>query len=383
MDKKETGILIISPFFRPNVGGAEAHLDDLCEYLRHHNYRVYVLTYQPLTTRVKGESLEIKDNLEIHRISWFGHNWFHKLEPYALLEFLYLTPGLLIGAFFYLLKNRDKIGVIYAYGLTAAIVTRFINRIFKKRMVVGTCAVYNFKAGTLKSKIVRWILSGFNRILPLANVSKRDLMNTGLAEDNMQVYNLWIDPSRFPEKGREESKRLVGLAERFIVLFVGRLIEIKGVRLIISIAKEVDKNINFVIIGDGPLAGELRRECQMYENIHFAGRVSEEHLNLYYRASDIFVIPSQYEECFGKVIIEALYCGTPVIGARKGAIPSVIDKTVGRVIEPTEGNFKNQIEYFYKNQDELKSLKANCQNYTVTNFSHKNAEAIAQAFKGC
>lgn len=383
MKNQEKNVLIISPFFRPNIGGAEAHLDDLCEYLRKNEFNVSVLTYQPLTTRAKGEKKEIKDCLEIRRISWFGHNWFHKLEPYVVLEFFYLTPRLFFGALFYLLDNGDKVDLVYAYGLTAAIITKFINWIFRKPVVSGTCAVYNFKTETLKSKLIYWILKDFNKILPLAEVSKRDLMNTGLSDKKMQVYNLWVEPFRFPEKTREECKKAVGLADRFIVLFVGRLIEIKGIRVIISAAKEVNKKINFVIVGDGPLADDLRKECKSFSNIHFVGRVSEEYLNLYYRSSDIFVIPSQYEECFGKVIIEALYCGTPVIGSNKGAIPDVISEKVGRVIEPSAENFKLEIEYLYQNQGILNEMKERTREYVLDNYSIKNAEEIAEVFKEC
>src|SRR3990167_5897303 len=135
MDKP--GVLILSPFFSPNIGGVETYLDDLCEYLIKQNYRIYVVTYQPLTTRCKGLKVEKKGELEIRRITWFGHNWFHKLEPYPLLEFLYLMPYLFIYTFFFLLMSHKKIDVIHAHGITVAFITKFLVKIFKKRAVMS------------------------------------------------------------------------------------------------------------------------------------------------------------------------------------------------------------------------------------------------------
>ena len=56
--KAKLGILMICPFFRPNVGGVETHLNDLCEYLKKRGHRVFVVTYQPLMTDMKAENLK-------------------------------------------------------------------------------------------------------------------------------------------------------------------------------------------------------------------------------------------------------------------------------------------------------------------------------------
>ena len=173
MKKGLASILILSPFFRPNIGGVETYLNDLCEYLRRENYTVFVITYQPLTSRARGLKVEKEDGLEIRRILWLGHNWFHKLEPYPVLEFLYLTPCLFVYTFFFLLKNHRKIDVIHAQGLNAAFIARFLARVFKKWSVISTCAVYNLQGRGLFSKIVKWTLHPFDKILPLANFSKR------------------------------------------------------------------------------------------------------------------------------------------------------------------------------------------------------------------
>ena len=85
MNRKTKGILIITPAFRPNIGGVESYLDDLCDYLVKREHRVYVIAYQPITTKAKGLNFEKDRTLEIIRMPWFGHNLFHKLEKYPFL----------------------------------------------------------------------------------------------------------------------------------------------------------------------------------------------------------------------------------------------------------------------------------------------------------
>lgn len=372
---------MISPFFRPNIGGVEAYLDDLCEYLRKHDYMVYVLTYQPLTTKIRGKKYEKKENLEIRRILWFGHNWFHKFEPYPIIQFIYLTPCLFIHVFSFLIRNHRGIDVLHAHGLIAAFITKFMVKIFKKRSIMSTCAVYNLEKNTLFAKVVRWLLSDFDKVLPLADFSKRELVRIGLPENKMNIYYLWVDQEIYRPKDKKESKERINLAGKFIVLFTGRLIKIKGAEVLIEAARQVDKKINFVFIGDhGPLLKVVEEAASQSENIILVKNIRGYQLIPYYQAADILIVPSQYEEAFGKVIIEALSCGTPVIGADKGAIPDILDLSVGRVISPTVENIKREIEYFYHYPDVLSQLTVNCRLYAEKYFSNKNAAVIAASY---
>lgn len=374
-------ILILCPFFRPNIGGVETYLDDLCEYLRTRDYKVFVITYQPLTTKTKGLKLEKKENLEIRRILWFGHNWFHKLESYPILEFLYLTPCLFVHVFAFLIRNHRGIDVLHAHGLIAAFIAKFMAKIFKKRSIMSTCAVYNLQKDTLFAKVVRWLLSDFDKILPLADFSKRELVHIGLPENKMNIYYLWVDQEIYKPRDKKETKERIHLAEKFIVLFVGRLIKIKGVEVLIEAARRVDKKISFIFIGDhGPLLKVVEEAALQSENIILVKDIHRYQLIPYYQAADILIIPSQYEEAFGKVIIESLSCGTPVIGANKGAIPDILDLSVGRLIEPAIENIKREIEYFYHHPDVLSQLTVNCRSYAEKYFSSKNAAIIAASY---
>lgn len=375
------GILILTPFFSPNIGGVESYLDDLCAHLRTHGYMVYALTYKPLTVRIQAKSFEAADNLEIRRVPWIGYNLFHRLEPYPVLEFLYLTPWLFIHTFLLLLRKRTRINVLHAQGLNAAFITRLLAPLFRKRSVMSTCAVYNLDGKSFFSRLVRWVLSGMDKVLPLASFSKRELLRIGLPESKLAVYNLWIDQRKYIPADKQESKVRVNLQGKFVVLFVGRFIKIKGAEVLLEAAQRANENIQFVFIGDeGPLLQRIESESRHCKNIALIRGVFGLQLIPYYQAADIVVVPSQYDEAFGKVIIEAFSCGTPVIGSNRGAIPDIVSSLVGRVVEPTAGEIAREIEYLYCHPEILSVLTHNCRFYAQEHFDEKNIKVITDSY---
>jgi hypothetical protein len=86
---KTKKVLIICPFFRPNIGGVETHLNLLTKYLSQHNFQTTVLTYKPITTETKNYlKIEKIKNLKIYRFWWFGQKIFDKTTPFPFLQFI-------------------------------------------------------------------------------------------------------------------------------------------------------------------------------------------------------------------------------------------------------------------------------------------------------
>ena len=124
-------VLFITPFFSPNVGGVETHLDDLINYLNEKKVSVDVITYTPLTTKVKAPLFERKGKNKIYRLPWPGFNLFFRLEKHIILQFIYLTSGIAIFSFFHLLLKRKKYDVISCHGLAAGFIGSFLKIFFK------------------------------------------------------------------------------------------------------------------------------------------------------------------------------------------------------------------------------------------------------------
>ncbi len=380
MESIKLGVLIISPFFRPNIGGAETHLDDLCEFLSERGNDVYVITYQPLTTKLRGRRIEKKRNLTIYRINWFGQNLFHRLEKYPLLEFLYLTPGLLFFSLLFMIMNFKRIDVIHAHGFNAAFSAKILSKLFNKRSVVSTHAIYNLKNRPLFSKLVYWLLSSFNKILTLAEPSRKDIIDSGIPSEKVWIYTQWVNQSIFKPKNMEDCRENLKIDNRFTVLFVGRFIEKKGVLVLLDVAKKLPF-INFVFIGDGPLSSEVTNKSRIHKNIIHPGKITNPILiSIWYNTADLFVIPSQYSEGFARVVLESLSSGVPVIASNKGCLPEMINNSVGRLVKPTENNLKSQIEYFYKNKAELTKLRSNCRTFALKNYNEEKGYLIIKSY---
>lgn len=381
--KNKESVLIISPFFSPNVGGVETHLDDLSEYLQINGHKVFVITYQPLTTKNKGQNFEKKDNLEIHRIRWFGYNWFSKLESHPILEVLYLLPGIFTYSLIFILKNKKKIDVIHTQGFVASLAGKILICLFNIHSVASVHTVYSLDEKPGLGKIFAWILGSYNKILVVSKGAEEELLPFGVDKNKLKIFTYWANENRFKPLDKNECKKKVGWENKFVVLFVGRLIKIKGAQILIEAAEKVNKNIYFAFIVTGTYEDflEMIGRNKLDSNIIYVGKVDYSILNFYYTAADILAVPSQYKEGFARVNLESMLCGTPVIASNRGCLPEIINPNVGELVEPpTAEEFSKKIEYYYNHPETLRKLSNNCSKYAREHFTEKNAKIIEKSY---
>lgn len=360
-------ILIITPFYYPNIGGVESHLSDLVTALSNKGYRIFVHTYTPLTTNTKAPLFENpSDNIFIFRYYLPGHGLFHLLEKYPLLDFIYLTPKLLIHLLLWFITKRPKIDVIHAHGLNACLIGVVLKKIFNIKLVVSIHAVYEFNIKSITSFATKQILKLSDSVITLSKASQKQLSKIGVKS---LIFKYWIDLSLFKKKSKKH--------DPFTVLFVGRLIPKKGIYLIIKLAKNLPQ-INFIIIGDGPLNNYLNRIS--ISNLKFLGAIPNKFLPKEYHKADLLIIPSMYPEGFGRVTMEAVACGLPVVGSNLGGIPEALDESVAILVKPSYFNFYKAINFLLKNKNVLIKLKSNTRLYAEKNFSIKNLEMITNQY---
>jgi glycosyltransferase involved in cell wall biosynthesis len=109
------------------------------------------------------------------------------------------------------------------------------------------------------------------------------------------------------------------------LLYVGRIIPEKGVSEAVEAA--IKANEKLVIIGPAPRNEYWDKKIKPYlgENITHINFVPRNQLSKYYRKAKAVLCPIQWEEPFGLVMTEAMACGTPVIGFKRGSVPEVIE----------------------------------------------------------
>ena len=108
--------------------------------------------------------------------------------------------------------------------------------------------------------------------------------------------------------------------------YVGRLSSEKGVTTLIEAANQLPYKLK--IVGDGPLKDELAAKVNKDAPIDFLGFKSWEEVKTIVSKARFIVVPSEWYEVLGLVIIEAECVGTPILGARIGAIPELIEENV-------------------------------------------------------
>ncbi|HUA11758.1 MAG TPA: glycosyltransferase family 4 protein [Solirubrobacteraceae bacterium] len=147
------------------------------------------------------------------------------------------------------------------------------------------------------------------------------------------VGEIAIAPSPVP--GWEPRPR----ADRpFTIGYVGRLVESKGVTDLLAAVQAMAGERELVLVGEGELKDRLRVERVAGRPVSVLGGVASEAMPDAYAQLDVLVLPSRttatWKEQFGRVLVEALWCGVPVIGSDSGEIPWVIGLTGGGLVFP-------------------------------------------------
>jgi glycosyltransferase involved in cell wall biosynthesis len=177
------------------------------------------------------------------------------------------------------------------------------------------------------------------------------------------VTNL-IEVSKDLSLKKEETKARLGLDGRFVVLFVGRLIELKGVRELVQAADLVASKapeISFVVVGYGPLEEYVQDKCSKSDGkLIYEGFKTGPPLHEFYSIADLHVMPSWYD-AYGLVCPEALSFGVPsVVTSTCGCKDLIREGENGMVIRPRDaGELARAV---LKTRDEpelLRRMKAN------------------------
>jgi glycosyltransferase involved in cell wall biosynthesis len=140
-----------------------------------------------------------------------------------------------------------------------------------------------------------------------------------------------LDPNRYPAATQARTESTTPR-----LLFVGRLHESKGIKLLLQVARELARHRTFTltVVGTGPLEEELRARYAGEAWCRFTGFIDHSAMSNLMVNSDLLCIPSVWQENSPGVIIHALGLGLPVLASRKGGIPELVtDGVTGALVE--------------------------------------------------
>ncbi len=335
-------ILMLTPFFSPNIGGAETFIDSLIEEtIKCHN--VTVLTFQPFNQKMSDYEQKKKhmNLLKVYRLTWFlkqSKAW----QGMSLRNAFSVIPQMAVKSFSLLRTNHFDL--IHAHGLLSGFVAVLLKKIFKKKVFITLLAIYNFDKSFILKTVGRFILKNCDIIFVEGENGQRDLR--GLGHDlKVRIFYHWCNQDLFtPEKIQDERLR---------VLFIGRPTHEKG---------------RHIIEGAEKLLSNSKYEFKYIENISYS------ELPSIYKKTDIVCIPSLYAEGYSRVVIESASCGCAIITSNNGSLPEMV-RDFGISIYPSIENFASWISaprFIESGKDAYE--------YARINFSPKNAEVFLNEY---
>lgn len=276
-------------------------------------------------------------------------------------------------------------------------VTAFVYRFFfnKKVALIHWCFISlpgePLDRGGLLGLFKAYLRRRFNAFLLYSSFSQSRLIKLGIEPEKTFVATNVGDVARFialadaiketPNQAREK----LSMPNRFTVLYTGTLDKNKKPDLVLQLAREMSREaFNFVILGSGEMLSELREEVdrQHLDNVFIPGRVTDQ-LALYYRASDVLVIPGRG----GIIMSEAMAFGIPVVVHQADGTEYDLVKNgeSGFILKNgTIDEFKDKIEWLENNRERTELMGKLGRRMVELTFNTQNmVNKIVEACEAC
>jgi glycosyltransferase involved in cell wall biosynthesis len=306
-------IAIVTPMFPPKfIGGTEIAAYNIAMRLSK-NHDVHVIT------REQEERME---------------GGFHThFVPYARSPSFMKTLSTSLG--FFLALKRIRPDVIYAETLYSGGLAGVLAKMFLGIPVISRPVGEIYVAKCLERLIMKFVIRNSSLVLAMTRHMEKEVLNQGKVRT--AVVPDGVDYGYFREF--PEQKRI-----KHSVLFVGRLINLKGVYDLLEAFRLLKLSIptaRLFIAGYGEEEKGMKRvvEEDGIGNVTFLGKVDKEEVARYMKSCELMILPS-YSEGFPLVLAEAMACGLPIVTTNVRGLPEIVkDGVNGCLAEP--GDCKN------------------------------------------
>lgn len=237
-----------------------------------------------------------------------------------------------------------------------------------------------------------------DRIFVISRATGEAFFKRGIRGKVIILYNA-IETARFASETKSDFflKNFGVKKGNKIVTTVGRIHKRKNLEEFLLMAKEIlksNKNVVFFVVGDASLPEEMKykeklltlaKKLELSDSVIFAGRQNA--IPHVMNSSDIITI-SSFHEGFGRVIVEAMALGKPVVGCDSGAVPEVMDYCECGIVYPIKDikAFSAAVIKLLKDPDECKRLgeagkKRVLENFTIDIQKKRIGEVYAELLR--
>ena len=307
------------------------------------------------TSAYKGGGNQSFEGIPVHRFRYFFGRWedlthdeatpdrMRRSLLYKILPFFYVLGGMLAMR---RLARRRPYDIIHVHWpVPHALFGWMGQRASSRPRPRLVTSWYGVELRWVQSSLpwlrgfVRWALRISDAIVAISSYTAREIARFWAAPVVVIPYTL-----PFAE-GESKARLPPPHPGGFQVLFVGRLVERKGVKYLIDAVQRMppDLRARLVVIGDGPERepiGARVRDAGLEDRVEIRGRVSDEELRSAYAGADVLVLPSILDargdtEGLGVVLLEAMSYGVPVVASDIGGITDIVEhETSGLLVPP-------------------------------------------------
>ena len=292
-------------------------------------------------------------------------------------------------------KNKFDVFIIGGYATPTAMLAIEILKSKRIPFILNCDGGIIKNDARLKYKIKKHFISSASSWLSTGENTTQYLLHYGAKKGNINVYPFTSLKSEdiLEEILTKEQKQCIrkelDIKEEKVIVSVGQFIHRKGFDILLNACKNVDKNIGIYIIGGEPTEEYIAlKEKLKLSNAHFIGFKNKEELKRYYKAADLFVMPTR-EDIWGLVINEAMSYGLPVITTEKCVAGlELIKSNENGFIIPTDNEKQlwEKISFILSdnklcNQMSLITLKK-IRRYTIENMAKEHEKYLNIFFYG-
>ena len=361
-------ILVVNTLYHPYFqGGAEKSVQLLCEGFRDAGHEVEVVCMGPSTHR------GVVNGIPVHYLRTRNVKGFMKVRgsfaPLRLLWHLIDVYNPFYFWFFRRLLKRYRPDVLFSNNLSGfSVVVWSLSQRFKVP-VVHTLRDYYllcpkgtmFKRGRRCEKqcvsckifsLAKKVASArVDAVVGISDFVLQKHLNAGFFRDGSLsvVVNNGVDSS-VSTWASEKDNVIIDSKEMVTFGFLGRISIEKGVGYLINEFKQLPDDCNASLLlagsGDPSYIKVLEKQCQG-DRIEFVGRVNPPD---FFEKIDVLVVPSLWDEAFGRVVIEAWNAGVFVLGADRGGISELAVYGNMALFNPESGQLKTLLLAFLQGE---------------------------------
>ncbi|MEM3449153.1 MAG: glycosyltransferase family 4 protein [Nitrososphaerota archaeon] len=280
-----------------------------------------------------------------------------------------------------------KPAIIIGNGLISSVFLAFFSRRWGTKIVVSHHGWLEGYVSRLTLKVLSILSRTVDLVMVNSEGSFKDMCRV-FPPDKIKIVPHWAHDIFFKPVNREKIRDSLGVSQKFVILFVGRVDREKHIDILIQVSKILAKDDRgfFIIVGGGEWENKISSYTKVLPNLRYLGMINDRsQLRDLYIAADI--VWSYADETYiAKPAVEALACGTPVLIPNIPAIlkkrhkrisPKILPKDVGWIVETDAKKIADLLFTLFNSNHIVKSMRNACLEYARKYYSSSNlANAI-------